>query len=86
MFTDAVHHLIVQPDDGIEPILKTIDKAKKSLDIKMFQFTDPILIHAVIEAHKRGVKVRVAFWIWSCSSITCRRHPTLKRSAPSARL
>jgi len=59
MFTDAVHHLIVQPDDGIEPILKTIEKAKKSLDIKMFQFTDPILIHAVIGAHKRGVAVRV---------------------------
>ena len=59
MFTDTVHHLIVQPDDGIEPILKTIEKAKKSLDIKMFQFTDPILIQAVIEAHKRGVKVRV---------------------------
>jgi len=25
----------------------------------MFQFTDPILIGAVIEAHRRGVKVRV---------------------------
>jgi phosphatidylserine/phosphatidylglycerophosphate/cardiolipin synthase-like enzyme len=59
MFTDAVHHLIVQPDDGIAPILNTIEGAKKSLDIKMFQFTDPILINAVIEAHKRGVKVRV---------------------------
>ena len=59
MFTDAVHHLIVQPDDGIEPILHTIEKAKQSLDIKMFQFTDPILIQAVIDAHKRGVKVRV---------------------------
>ena len=59
MFKDAVHHLIVQPDDGITPILLTLEKAKHSLDIKMFQFTDPILIEAVIAAHKRGVKVRV---------------------------
>lgn len=59
MFEDAVHHLIVQPDDGIEPILKTLDGAKVSLDIKMFQFTDPILIQAVVRAHERGVKVRV---------------------------
>ncbi|KAB2637966.1 MAG: hypothetical protein DVB30_06790, partial [Verrucomicrobia bacterium] len=59
MFQDAVHHLIVQPDDGIAPILKTIEGAKTSLDIKMFQFTDPVLIEAVIAAHKRGLKVRV---------------------------
>lgn len=59
MFNDAVHSLIVQPDDGIAPILKTLEIAKQSLDIKMFQFTDPVLIEAVINAHKRGVKVRV---------------------------
>jgi phosphatidylserine/phosphatidylglycerophosphate/cardiolipin synthase-like enzyme len=59
MFLDTIHSLIVQPDDGIAPILKTIEGAKKSLDIKMFQFTDPVLIEAVIAAHKRGIKVRV---------------------------
>jgi phosphatidylserine/phosphatidylglycerophosphate/cardiolipin synthase-like enzyme len=59
MFEDTVHHLIVQPDDGIDPILKTLEGAKKSLDIKMFQFTDPVLINAVVDAHKRGIKVRV---------------------------
>jgi phosphatidylserine/phosphatidylglycerophosphate/cardiolipin synthase-like enzyme len=59
MFEDAVHHLIVQPDNGIAPILKTLEGAKTTLDIKMFQFTDPVLMEAVIKAHKRGVKVRV---------------------------
>jgi len=59
MFQDAVHHLIVEPDDGIDPILKTIEGAKKSLDIKMFQFTDPVLMTAVADAYKRGLKVRV---------------------------
>lgn len=59
MFKDAVHHLIVQPDDGITPILNTLEGAKSSLDIKMFQFTDPVLIEAVVNAHKRGIKVRI---------------------------
>lgn len=59
MFEDAVHHLIVQPDDGITPILNTLEGAKTSLDIKMFQFTDPVLIEAVVNAHKRGIKVRI---------------------------
>ena len=59
MFNDNVHSLIVQPDDGIAPILNALEGAKHSLDIKMFQFTDPVLIEAVIKAHKRGVKVRV---------------------------
>jgi len=59
MFDDRDHLLIIQPDDGIQPILGTIDGAERSLDIKMFQFTDPVLIQAVIEAHRRGVAVRV---------------------------
>ena len=59
MFDDRDHLLIIQPDDGIQPILGTIDGAERSLDIKMFQFTDPVLIQAVIQAHRRGVAVRV---------------------------
>ncbi|NBZ94953.1 MAG: phospholipase [Proteobacteria bacterium] len=59
MFDDRNHHLIIQPDDGIQPILGTINGAELSLDIKMFQFTDPVLIQAVIQAQRRGVAVRV---------------------------
>jgi phosphatidylserine/phosphatidylglycerophosphate/cardiolipin synthase-like enzyme len=51
--------LIVLPDDTAEPILGTIQAAKKSLRIKMFVFSDPSLLAAVIAAHKRGVNVRV---------------------------
>ena len=52
-------HLIVLPDDSPKAFLKAIAKAKKSLRIKMFIFSDPAMRKAVIEAHKRGVKVRV---------------------------
>ncbi|HTY43484.1 MAG TPA: phospholipase D-like domain-containing protein [Thermoanaerobaculia bacterium] len=51
--------LMVLPDDAATPILEAIAKAKKSLRVKMFVFSDPGLIEAVIAAHKRGVKVQV---------------------------
>ena len=53
------HTLIVLPDDTAKPILDALDAAKRSLNIRMFLFTDPTLIEAVIAAHHRGVKVRV---------------------------
>jgi cardiolipin synthase A/B len=51
--------LIVLPDDSSRPILDAIAAAKKSLRIKMFVFSDPSLIAAVVAAQMRGVKVRV---------------------------
>jgi cardiolipin synthase len=51
--------LMVLPDDAATPILEAIGKAKKSLRVKMFVFSDPSLIDAVIAAQRRGVKVRV---------------------------
>jgi phosphatidylserine/phosphatidylglycerophosphate/cardiolipin synthase-like enzyme len=51
--------LIVMPDDSAQPILDAIAVAEKSLRIKMFLFSDPALLAAVIAAQKRGVKVRV---------------------------
>ncbi len=51
--------LIVLPDDSARPILDAINGATKSLRIKMFVFSDPALLQAVIGAQRRGVKVRV---------------------------
>jgi phosphatidylserine/phosphatidylglycerophosphate/cardiolipin synthase-like enzyme len=51
--------LIVLPDDSAQPILDAIAHAAKSLRIKMFVFSDPAFLQAVIAAHQRGVKVRV---------------------------
>jgi cardiolipin synthase A/B len=51
--------LVVLPDDSAKPILDAIKHAKKSLRIKMFVFTDPSLMAAVVEAHQRGVIVRI---------------------------
>ncbi len=51
--------LIVLPDESSQPIIDAINAAKKSLQVKMFVFSDPGLLKAVEDAHKRGVKVRV---------------------------
>jgi cardiolipin synthase A/B len=55
----VTHSLIVLPDDGAEPLLSAIDSARKTLRVKMFLFSDPSLLKAVIAAKKRGVGVRV---------------------------
>jgi cardiolipin synthase len=51
--------LIVLPDDSARPVLDAINRATKSLRIKMFVFSDPELLNAVIAAQHRGVEVRV---------------------------
>lgn len=51
--------IIVLPDDTPKLILDSINSAKISLKIKMFIFSDPDLINAVIDAMNRGVNVQV---------------------------
>jgi phosphatidylserine/phosphatidylglycerophosphate/cardiolipin synthase-like enzyme len=55
----ADRSLLVMPDDTGQPILDALAAARKSLLVKMFLFTDPELIGATIDAHRRGVAVRV---------------------------
>jgi phosphatidylserine/phosphatidylglycerophosphate/cardiolipin synthase-like enzyme len=53
------HTLLVMPDDTAQPILAAIHGARKSICVKMFLFSHPDLVSAVIGARKRGVHVRV---------------------------
>ena len=50
--------LIVQPDDGLEPLLEAIKSAKKSLDIAIFRFDLKDVEKAAEDAVGRGVDVR----------------------------
>lgn len=50
--------LLVQPDDGIAPLVKGIDQAKTSIDILIFRFDRDEIESALINALKRGVCVR----------------------------
>lgn len=51
--------LIVLPDDSARPIVDAIHAATQSIRVKMFVFSDPTLLQAAIDAHKRGVSVRI---------------------------
>jgi cardiolipin synthase A/B len=53
------HSLIVLPDDTARPIIDAVGGARSSLQIRMFLFSDPTLLGAVIAAKRRGVVVRV---------------------------
>jgi phosphatidylserine/phosphatidylglycerophosphate/cardiolipin synthase-like enzyme len=50
--------LIVQPDDGIEPLIKAITRARKTVDIVIFRFDIDKIEKALTEAVSRGVVVR----------------------------
>ena len=51
--------IIVLPDDTAKPILEAIARAKQSIRIKMFLFSDPSLLEAIIASQNRGVEVRI---------------------------
>jgi phosphatidylserine/phosphatidylglycerophosphate/cardiolipin synthase-like enzyme len=50
--------LIVQPDDGLEPVLARVNRAKKTLDVIIFRFDLRPLEKALEAAVERGVVVR----------------------------
>ena len=50
--------LIIEPDDGVTPLVRGIKNAKKSIDIVIFRFDRPELEKALGAAVARGVNVR----------------------------
>ena len=51
--------LIVQPDDTVLPVLGLIGPAARSIAVKQFTLDEPRIVQALIDAHRRGVAVRV---------------------------
>jgi cardiolipin synthase len=47
--------LIIQPDDGLMPLLKAVRRARKTIDIVIFRFDRPELEKALETAVNRGV-------------------------------
>lgn len=50
--------LIVQPGDSFFPIVEAIDSAKKAVNLTIFRMDDPVIQQALLEAVRRGVRVR----------------------------
>jgi cardiolipin synthase A/B len=54
-----VGRTLVQPHDGIAPVVALIDSAQSAVAVKMFTLTAPVLLAALEGAHARGVNVRI---------------------------
>ena len=57
----STHTLIVEPDDGRALVLQTLNAAKKSIDLTIYQLTDPQIMSALQSAQARKVAVRVLY-------------------------
>jgi cardiolipin synthase A/B len=55
---EAEVKLIIQPDDGVKPIVQAIRRARKALDIMIFRFDRAEIEKALDAAVVRGVNVR----------------------------
>jgi phosphatidylserine/phosphatidylglycerophosphate/cardiolipin synthase-like enzyme len=62
------HTLIVQPDDGRTLVLSALNAAKKSIDLTIYEISDPQIMTALEAARKRGVVVRVIYNWYSFTS------------------
>jgi len=51
--------LITQPDDGVGSIKFAIENAARSVDLVIYELQDSQIEQALVDAHNRGVKVRV---------------------------
>ncbi|NDD28582.1 MAG: cardiolipin synthase [Proteobacteria bacterium] len=52
-------HLIVEPEDGVEPVTGAVARAEHSLLVKQFALTETSIVRAIVDAHRRGVDVKV---------------------------
>ena len=59
------HQLIIQPEDGRRAVVETINNAKSSVDITIYEINDPQINAALLAAKKRGVKVRIIYNYYS---------------------
>ncbi len=50
--------LLIQPDDGIEPIVRALGRARKSIQILVFRIDRNEIEKALLEAVQRGVAVQ----------------------------
>jgi cardiolipin synthase A/B len=57
----SAHTLIVQPDDGRTLVLSALNAAKKSIDMTIYEISDPQIMAALGAAKARGVTVRVIY-------------------------
>jgi cardiolipin synthase len=56
---DGALSLLVEPDDGVEPLYALISAARRTVDLTMYELVDPAAETALAVDARRGVHVRV---------------------------
>lgn len=54
-----IARVLVEPRDGMTPVLELIDSARTTLAVKIFALSAPSMLEALARAQARGVNVRV---------------------------
>ena len=69
----ATHTLIVEPDDARTLAVNTLNAAKNSIDLTIYEISDPAIVNALQAAQAKGVTVRVLYNWYSFSADTQQR-------------
>jgi cardiolipin synthase A/B len=72
----SAHTLIVEPDDGRTLVLNALNAAKKSIDLTIYEISDPQIMSALTSAQARGAAVRVLYNWYSFPADTQQRDIT----------
>lgn len=57
----AEHALIVEPNDGRTAVLSALGAATTSIDLTIYELSDPAIVSALLDAQRRKVQVRVLY-------------------------
>jgi cardiolipin synthase A/B len=55
----GIYSLVQLPPDGLGAIYQLVTSARRSIDLEIYEFADPVMADALVAAHIRGVEVRV---------------------------
>ncbi len=69
----STHTLIVEPDDGRTAVLQALNAATKTIDLTIYELSDPQIMAALESAHSRKVAVRI---LYNWNSFTTRMRQT----------
>ncbi len=69
----STHTLIVEPDDGRAAVLQALNAATKSIDLTIYELSDPQIMSTLESAQARKVAVRV---LYNWNSFTTRMRQT----------
>ncbi len=87
LILSATIQAFFSPGGGVrDAIIKELSNAKEQIDVAMYIFTDRELLHALLDASKRGVRVRVVLDAEKAMEIKYSKHHFLEGKRMEVRL